>query len=31
LRFLNFRGRQDATYITKDELMAMRKELSAAS
>jgi hypothetical protein len=31
LRFLNVRARQDATYITKDELMAMRKEISAAS
>ena len=30
LRFLNFRARQDATYISKAELMAMRQEVSAA-
>jgi hypothetical protein len=30
LRFLNFRGRQDTTYITKDEIMAMRREMSTA-
>ena len=30
LRFLNFRARQDATYISKAELMAMRQEVSTA-
>jgi quercetin dioxygenase-like cupin family protein len=30
-RFLNTRPRADATYITKDELMEMRKETASAS